>query len=100
MSFCSAAEPVGGILMSTCTLASCSYLCTPDDATFQNSPGPFVTNASFSTLPAAAGASAALAAVVPDGAGASDLLQAVRAVASVAPHQSNNERLLEDCIEG
>src|SRR5438128_1876386 len=36
--------------MSTCTLASFSYLCTPAAAIFQNSLALLVTNASFSAL--------------------------------------------------
>src|SRR6187399_2233314 len=95
MSFCSAAEPVGGILTSTWTLPSCSYLRTPAAATFQNSPTPFVTNANFNTLPA--GAAAAAAGLEPVGAGASFLEHAASDRAAVALHQSRKERL-EGCI--
>src|SRR5581483_3276910 len=48
--FCSSVFPLGGILMSTCTPASFSYLCTPAAAIFQNSLALLVTNASFSAL--------------------------------------------------
>src|SRR5262249_33716698 len=48
--FCSSVFPLGGILMSTCTPASFSYLCTPAAAIFQNSLALLVTKASLSEL--------------------------------------------------
>ena len=48
--FCSSALPFGGILMSTWTSASFSYLCTPAAAIFQNSLALLVTKASFRLL--------------------------------------------------
>src|SRR5678816_656347 len=45
--FCSSTLPLGGILMSTCTPASFSYLWTPAAAIFQNSLALLVTKASF-----------------------------------------------------
>src|SRR5688572_398530 len=49
--FCSSTVPVGGCLMSTRTLPSFSYLCTPLEAIFQKSLALLVTNASLSVLP-------------------------------------------------
>src|ERR1041385_3799532 len=45
--FCSSTLPLGGILISTCTPASFSYLWTPAAAIFQNSRALLVTKASF-----------------------------------------------------
>src|SRR6266550_7228488 len=49
--FCSSVLPLGGILMSTWTLPSPSYLWTPLEAIFQNSLALLVTKASLRTLP-------------------------------------------------
>ena len=58
--FCSSGLPVGGILMSTCTPDSFSYLCTPAAAIFQNSLALLVTKASLSCDLPPAGAVAAV----------------------------------------